>query len=43
MRIAKEDGSFLEGRGFKADFRRRRLQFVEGASGGYVEDGDGGR
>lgn len=43
VRIAKEDGSFLEGRGFKADFRRRRLQFAEGVSGGYVEDGDAGR
>ena len=43
VRIAKEDGSFLEGRGFKADFRRRRLQFAEGVSGGYVEGGNAGR
>jgi LPS export ABC transporter protein LptC len=45
VRLAKEDGSFLEGRGFQADFRRRRLEFTQGASGGYVEgeDGDDGR
>jgi LPS export ABC transporter protein LptC len=38
VRLAKENGSFLEGRGFQADFRRRRLEFREGASGGFVED-----
>jgi LPS export ABC transporter protein LptC len=43
VRIAKDDGSFLEGRGFRADFRRRRLQFAEGVSGGYVEGGGEGR
>jgi LPS export ABC transporter protein LptC len=43
VRLAKEDGSFLEGRGFRADFRRRRLEFSEGASGGYVEGEDAGR
>ena len=43
VRLAKEDGSFLEGRGFQADFRRRRLEFSEGASGGYVEGEDAGR
>ena len=43
VRLAKEDGSFLEGRGFQADFRRRRLEFSEVASGGYVEGEDAGR
>jgi LPS export ABC transporter protein LptC len=43
VRLARENGSFLEGRGFQADFRRRRLEFREGASGGFVEDEDGGR
>jgi hypothetical protein len=45
VRLAKEDGSFLEGRGFQADFSRRRLEFTQGASGSYVEgeDGEGGR
>jgi LPS export ABC transporter protein LptC len=38
VRLAKEDGSFLEGRGFQADFSRRRLEFTQGASGGYVEE-----
>jgi len=43
VRLARENGSFLEGRGFRADFRRRRLEFTEGASGGYVEQDDAGR
>jgi LPS export ABC transporter protein LptC len=43
VRLAKEDGSFLEGRGFQADFRRRRLEFTQGASGGYVEGENAGR
>jgi LPS export ABC transporter protein LptC len=43
VRLAKEDGSFLEGRGFQADFSRRRLEFTEGASGSYVEGEDAGR
>jgi LPS export ABC transporter protein LptC len=45
VRLVKEDGSFLEGQGFQADFRRRRLEFTQGASGGYVEgeDGEDGR
>jgi LPS export ABC transporter protein LptC len=42
VRIAREDGSFLQGRGFKADFRRRRLQFAGGVAGGYTEgEGEG--
>jgi LPS export ABC transporter protein LptC len=43
VRLAKEDGSFLEGRGFQADFSRRRLEFTQGASGGYVEAENAGR
>jgi LPS export ABC transporter protein LptC len=43
VRFTKENGSFLEGRGFQADFRRRRLEFKEGASGGFVEDEDADR
>jgi LPS export ABC transporter protein LptC len=43
VRLAKEDGSYLEGRGFQADFRRRRLEFSQGASGGWVEAEDEGR
>jgi LPS export ABC transporter protein LptC len=43
VRLDKEDGSFLEGRGFQADFRRRRLEFAQGASGGYVEGEDADR
>ncbi len=43
VRLAKEDGSFLEGRGFQADFRRRRLEFAEGASGAYMEGEDANR
>jgi LPS export ABC transporter protein LptC len=38
VRIARENGSFVEGRGFRADFRRRRLEFAEGVGGSYVED-----
>jgi LPS export ABC transporter protein LptC len=38
VRLAKEDGSYLEGRGFQADFSRRRLEFSQGARGGYVEE-----
>ena len=43
VRLAKEDGSYLEGRGFQADFSRRRLEFTQGASGGYVEGENAGR
>jgi LPS export ABC transporter protein LptC len=40
VRLEKEDGSFVEGRGFKADFRRRRLEFGSSVRGSYVaEDG----
>jgi LPS export ABC transporter protein LptC len=36
VRLQKEDGSFVEGRGFKADFRRRRLEFGSAVRGRYV-------
>jgi LPS export ABC transporter protein LptC len=36
VRLEKEDGSFVEGRGFKADFRRRRLEFGSSVRGSYV-------
>jgi len=36
VRLEKEDGSFVEGRGFKADFRRRRLQFASEVRGRYA-------
>jgi len=37
VQIAKDDGAFISGRGFRADFRRRRLEFAEGVTGRYVE------
>jgi hypothetical protein len=40
VRLEREDGSYVEGRGFSADFRRRRLQFDEGAEGRYVWEED---
>jgi LPS export ABC transporter protein LptC len=43
VRLARQNGSYLEGRGFQADFRRRRLEFRQGASGSYVEEDDAGR
>jgi LPS export ABC transporter protein LptC len=36
VRLEKEDGSFVEGTGFKADFRRRRLEFASSVRGSYV-------
>jgi LPS export ABC transporter protein LptC len=36
VRLEKEDGSFVEGQGFKADFRRRRLEFGSSVRGSYV-------
>jgi len=41
VRIAKEDGAFVEGRGLRADFRRRRLEFAEPVTGRFVEDAGG--
>jgi LPS export ABC transporter protein LptC len=40
VRLEKEDGSYLEGQGFSADFRRRRLRFERGAAGRYVWEED---
>jgi LPS export ABC transporter protein LptC len=36
VRLDKEDGSYVEGRGFRADFRRRRVEFAGRAQGRYV-------
>jgi LPS export ABC transporter protein LptC len=36
VRLEKEDGSFVEGLDFKADFRRRRLEFGSSVRGSYV-------
>jgi LPS export ABC transporter protein LptC len=36
VRLDKEDGSYVEGRGFRADFRRRRVEFTRRAQGRYV-------
>lgn len=36
VRLEKQDGSFVEGRGFKADFRRKRMEFSSGVRGSYV-------
>jgi len=38
VRLEKEDGSFVEGRGFKADFRRRRVEFGSSVRGSYVAE-----
>jgi len=38
VRLQKEDGSFVEGRGFRADFRRRRVQFSSSVKGSYVAE-----
>jgi LPS export ABC transporter protein LptC len=36
VRLEKEDGSFLEGRGFEADLRRRYVRFQAAVKGYYV-------
>jgi LPS export ABC transporter protein LptC len=36
VRLVKEDGSYVEGSGFRADFRRRRLEFAGRIHGRYV-------
>jgi LPS export ABC transporter protein LptC len=36
VRLLKDDGSFVEGRGFAADFRRKKLQFSSRVRGSYV-------
>jgi LPS export ABC transporter protein LptC len=40
VRLEKEDGSYVEGRGFRADFRRRRLEFDGTVEGRYVWEED---
>jgi hypothetical protein len=40
VRLEKEDGSFVEGLGFKADFRRRRLEYGSSVRGSYVAEED---
>jgi len=44
VRLEQDDGSYLEGRGFEADLRRRRVRFQSEVRGYYVisdEEGDG--
>lgn len=36
VRLQKDDGSFVEGRGFSADFRRKKLEFSSRVRGSYV-------
>jgi lipopolysaccharide export system protein LptC len=38
VRLQKDDGSFVEGRGFAADFRRKTLSFSEQVRGSYVRE-----
>ena len=37
VRLQKDDGSFVEGRGFSADLRRKELSFSSRVRGSYVE------
>jgi LPS export ABC transporter protein LptC len=36
VRLQKDDGTFVEGRGFSADFRRKKLEFASRVRGSYV-------
>ncbi|UCF99846.1 MAG: LPS export ABC transporter periplasmic protein LptC [Spirochaetaceae bacterium] len=38
VRLQKDDGSFVEGRGFSADFRRKKLEFSSRVRGSYVRE-----
>ncbi len=38
VRLQKDDGTFVEGRGFAADFRRKTLRFAERVRGVYVRE-----
>jgi LPS export ABC transporter protein LptC len=38
VRLEKDDGSFVEGRGFSADFRRKKLGFASRVRGSYVRE-----
>ena len=40
VRVEKDDGSYAEGQGFTADFRRRRVEFDGSVEGRYVWDED---
>ena len=40
VRLEKEDGTYVEGQGFSADFRRRRLEFDGAVQGRYVWEED---
>lgn len=36
VRLQKDDGTFVEGQGFSADFRRKKLEFASRVRGSYV-------
>jgi LPS export ABC transporter protein LptC len=38
VRLQKDDGSFVEGEGFSADFRKKRLEFSSRVRGSYVRE-----
>jgi len=38
VRLQKDDGTFVEGSGFAADFRRRTLRFADRVRGNYVRE-----
>jgi LPS export ABC transporter protein LptC len=38
VRLQKDDGSYVEGEGFSADFRRKRLEFSSRVRGSYVRE-----
>ena len=38
VRLRKDDGSYVEGEGFSADFRRKRLEFSSRVRGSYVRE-----
>jgi LPS export ABC transporter protein LptC len=38
VRVEKEDGSFIAGRGFQTDFRLKKIVFANGVSGIYNEE-----
>jgi LPS export ABC transporter protein LptC len=38
VRLQRDDGSYVEGEGFSADFRRKRLEFSSRVRGSYVRE-----
>jgi LPS export ABC transporter protein LptC len=38
VRLQKDDGSYVEGEGFSADFRRKKLEFSSRVRGSYVRE-----